>query len=98
MCFNVFITKIRTTLINAMGSHHHQVAILVLDGKLDSFGQLENFLAWSKMVLLFYPGPVLPPRTDGSLSEVKVSHVVKWLRRHRHDPMKQYRRSAALLQ
>ena len=29
----------------SMGSHHHQVAILVLDDKLDCFGQLENFFA-----------------------------------------------------
>ena len=36
-----------------MGSHHHQVAILVPDDKLDCFGQLENFSAWSKMVWLF---------------------------------------------
>ena len=42
-----------------MGSHHHQVAILVPDDKLDCFGQLENFSA-------FYPGPVLSPRTAGS--------------------------------
>ena len=33
-----------------MGSHHHQAAILVLDDKLDYFGQLANFFAWSKMI------------------------------------------------
>ena len=34
----------------AMGSHHHQVAILVLDDKMDCFGQLENFFVRSKIV------------------------------------------------
>ena len=34
----------------AMGSHHHQVAILVPDDKLDCLGKLENFFAWSKMI------------------------------------------------
>ena len=43
-----------------MRSHLHQVAILVQYDKLDCFGQLE------KNGLAFYPGPVLPPRTDGS--------------------------------
>ena len=32
----------------AMGSHHHQGAILVTDDKLDCFGQWENFFASSK--------------------------------------------------
>ena len=38
-----------------MGSHHHQVAILVPDDKVDCFGQFENFLLdqkWSS----FLPG------------------------------------------
>ena len=48
-----------------MGSNHHQVAILVPDDKLGSFGQLENFLL-DQNGLAFYPGLVLPPRTDGS--------------------------------
>ena len=34
----------------SMGSHHHQVVILVPDDKPDCFGQLENFVAWPKMV------------------------------------------------
>ena len=38
------------TLNCLMGSHYHQVAILVPDDKLDYFGQLENFFAWSKMI------------------------------------------------
>ena len=33
-----------------MGSHHHQVAILVLDDKLDCFDPLENFFSWCKKV------------------------------------------------
>ena len=36
-----------------MGSHHHQVAILVLDDKLDCFSPLENFLLdqkWSSFL------------------------------------------------
>ena len=36
-----------------MGSHHHQVAILVPDDKLDCLGQLKTFFDWSKMVYLF---------------------------------------------
>ena len=48
------------------GSHHHQVAILVLDDKLNYFGQLENAFFQVKNGLAFYLGPVLPPRTDGS--------------------------------
>ena len=48
-----------------MGSHHHQVAILVPDDKLDCFGQWENFLS-SQKCSSFCLGPVLPPRTDGS--------------------------------
>ena len=36
--------------LSPMGSHHHQAAILVPDDKLDGFGHLENFFAWSKMV------------------------------------------------
>ena len=50
----------------SMGSHHHEAAILVPDDKLNCFGQLENFFAWSKVVQLFYLGPVLPSITDGS--------------------------------
>ena len=50
-----------------MGSHHHQLAILVPDDKLDCFGQLENFFCIVKKGLAFYSGPVLPPRTDDSL-------------------------------
>ena len=34
-----------------MGSHHHQVAILVPDDKLDCFGPLE--ISWQKIVKLF---------------------------------------------
>ena len=48
-----------------MGSHLHQVAILVPDDKLDCFGQSENFFQ-GQNGLTFYPGPVLAPRTDGS--------------------------------
>ena len=47
-----------------MGSNHHQAAILVPDDKLDCFGQFETCLV--KNGLAFYPGPVLPRRTDGS--------------------------------
>ena len=36
-----------------MGNHHQQVAILVPDDKLDCYGQLEKFIAWSKMGQLF---------------------------------------------
>ena len=34
----------------SIGSHHHQVAIMVLDDKLDCFGKLEKKFTWSKMV------------------------------------------------
>ena len=50
-----------------MGSHHHRVAILVPDDKLDSFGVLRKKFAADKNGLAFYPGPVLPPWADGSL-------------------------------
>ena len=49
-----------------MGSHHHQGAILVPNDKLDCFGQLESFFCLVKNGLAFYPGPVLPPRTNSS--------------------------------
>ena len=50
-----------------MGSHHHQVAILVPDDKLDCFGQLKKIYL-VKNGQAFYPGPALPvpSRTDGS--------------------------------
>ena len=49
-----------------MGSHPHQVAILVPHDKLDCFGlQREKFVS-DQNGLAFYPGPVLPPWADGS--------------------------------
>ena len=48
--------------------------ILVLDEKLDCFGQLKNLLL-GKNGLAFYPGPVLPPKTDGSSLELKVERA-----------------------
>ena len=48
-----------------MGSHHRHVAILVPDDKLDCYVS-SDFFAFDKNSQDFYPGPVLPPRTDGS--------------------------------
>ena len=60
-----------------MGSHHHQVTILVPADELDCIDQLENSFARSKMILTFYPGPMLPPRTDGSSLKQNVFIVTK---------------------
>ena len=51
-----------------MESHHLQVAILVQDGKLDCFGIPRNKFGSDKHSLAFYPGQVLPPRADGSMT------------------------------
>ena len=51
----------------AMGSQHPQVAILVLDDKLDCLGILRKKFVGEKNGPAFYPGPVLPPGTDGWL-------------------------------
>ena len=41
------------------------MAILLPDDKLDCFGLLEkNWLGQNRVA--FYPGPVVPPRADGS--------------------------------
>ena len=42
------------------------MAILVPDDKLDYFGILRKKIVTDKNDPAFYPGPVLPPRTDGS--------------------------------
>ena len=48
------------------------MAILVPDDKLNCFVFNGNFLAFHKAGLAFYPGPLLPPRTDGSPLRLKV--------------------------
>ena len=42
------------------------MAILVPDDKLVCFGVLRKNFGSSQSGLAFYPGPVLPPRADGS--------------------------------
>ena len=49
-----------------MGSHLCQVAILVKDDKLDCSKILRKIFVLDKSNPTFYPGPVLPPRADGS--------------------------------
>ena len=63
-----------------MGSHHHQVAILVQDDKLDCFELWKKFCS-DKNDLSFYPGPILPSRTDGSpVSSLRVWKLLwAWL-------------------
>ena len=58
----------------SMGSHHHQVAILVPDDKLDCFVLLEFIWLLAKNNLAIYLRPVLPLRTDGSpLTSIKLT-------------------------
>ena len=52
------------------------MAILVPDDKLDCFGQFGNFFL-VKNGPAFNPGPVLPPRTDGSSFEISSRGVSK---------------------
>ena len=42
--------SIKKSCHDKIGSHRHQVAILILDDKLGCFGRLENFFALLKMV------------------------------------------------
>ena len=63
-----------------MGSHHRHVAILVPDDKLDCFELWKKFCS-DKNGLSFYPGPVLPHRTDSSpVSSLRVWKLLwAWL-------------------
>ena len=56
--------RVYTTSHPLMGSHHHQVTILVPDEKLEWL--IWNLFCLIKNGLAFYAGPVLPPRADGS--------------------------------
>ena len=49
---------------DAKGSHSHQVAISWWSARL--FWSIDKILGLIQNGLAFYPGPVLPPRTDGS--------------------------------
>ena len=59
-----------------MGSHYRQVAILVRDDKLDCFGILRKKFSSDKNGPAFYPGPVLPPRTDVSPMEATLFQIM----------------------
>ena len=59
------LSNLKDLVIEKLGSHHLQGAILVPDDKLDCF-VLVYFFAFNKNGLALYPGPVLPPWTGGS--------------------------------
>ena len=57
------------------------MAILVPDEKLDCFGIMRKKFGLDKIGLAFYPGPVLPPRPDGSTLKMSLAGPLNKLKK-----------------